>query len=92
MTNPALAAKVRAQLQRILASPGLQGSPRRSKLLRSLVEEALEDRAGSLKESVIATEVFERAADYDPRVDSIVRVEVGRLRSRLTERWSAALA
>ncbi len=86
--DSALAAKVRAQLDRILASPGFKGSQRRSKLLSYLVEEALADRAGSLKESVIATEVFDRAAGYDPQVDSIVRVEVGRLRSRLVEYYS----
>ncbi len=86
--DSALAAKVRAQLDRIVASPGFKGSQRRSKLLRYLVEEALADRAGSLKESVIATEVFDRDAGYDPQVDSIVRVEVGRLRSRLVEYYS----
>lgn len=90
--DSALAAKVRAQLDRIVASPGFKGSQRRSKLLSYLVEEALADRAGSLKESVIATEVFDRDAGYDPQVDSIVRVEVGRLRSRLVEYYSQSVS
>ncbi len=81
---------MREQLERILASPGFQTASRRARLLRFLVGQALEDRADSLKETVIATEVFERAPDYDPRVDSVVRVEVGRLRARLLEYYSEA--
>jgi TolB-like protein/Tfp pilus assembly protein PilF len=61
------------------------GANRRSRLLRYLVEQTLEDRADSLKESVIATEVFDRAPGYDPQIDSVVRVEIGRLRARLAE-------
>ncbi|MBZ5585875.1 MAG: tetratricopeptide repeat protein, partial [Acidobacteriia bacterium] len=36
-----------------------------------------------VKEALIGVEVFGRPADYDPRVDPIVRVEARRLRSRL---------
>jgi serine/threonine-protein kinase len=76
---------VRAQLDRILADFATSGANRRSRLLRYLVEQTLEDRSESLKESVIATEVFDRAPGYDPQIDSVVRVEVGRLRARLAE-------
>lgn len=76
---------VREQLERILQSPGFQGANRRVRLLRYLVERTLEERGDTLKESVIAAEVFDRGPDFDPQVDSAVRVEVGRLRSRLTE-------
>ncbi len=84
------AAQIREQLDRILSSPGFQGANRRVRLLRYLVERTLEDQCDSLKESVIATEVFDRAPDYDPQVDSVVRVEVGRLRSRLAEYYGQA--
>ncbi len=83
-------ALVREQLARILRSPGFQGANRRTRLLRYLVEEVLEGRGDSLKELVIATEVFERSPNYDPQVDSLVRVEMGRLRSRLTEYYGQA--
>jgi serine/threonine-protein kinase len=83
-------ALVREQLERILASPGFQGASRRTRLLRYLVGEVLEGRGNSLKELVIATEVFERTPDYDPQVDSLVRVEMGRLRSRLQEYYGQA--
>src|SRR5271170_6657557 len=82
------AAAVREQLDRILSDSAFSGATRRSRLLRYLVEQALEDCSEGLKESVIATEVFERAPDYDPQVDSVVRVEVGRLRARLGEYYA----
>jgi len=84
------AAVVRQQLDRILSDSSFSGAARRSRLLRYLVEQALGDRSEALKESVIATEVFERPPDYDPQVDSVVRVEVGRLRSRLGEYYAKA--
>ena len=42
----------------------------------------------SLKEYAIAVEVFERDASYDPAIDATVRVEAGRLRSRLREYYA----
>jgi hypothetical protein len=77
-------------LNRVLATQPFLTADRRARLLRFLVEESLSERADSLKESVIATEVFDRPPDYDPKLDSIVRVEMGRLRSRLTEYYSQA--
>lgn len=66
-------------------SAGFRRSPRHRHLLRHLVTQALEGATSALKESVIAVEVFGRpAAEFDPRRDSIVRVETRRLRSRLT--------
>ncbi len=79
------AAEVRAHLEKLLSDFALSGASRRARLLRYLVESALDDRTESMKESVIATEVFDRPPDYDPQIDSVVRVEVGRLRARLAE-------
>ena len=42
-----------------------------------------------LKEYTIATEVFGRRSDYDPRIDSVVRVQAGRLRTKLQEYYTA---
>lgn len=42
----------------------------------------------SPKEYVVGTTVFDRKADYDPRVDPIVRVEARRLRAKLEEYYS----
>src|SRR6266567_2917950 len=75
---------VRQQLERALASANFVRSERQSRFLRFVVERHLEGRDEELKESVIAMEVFGNR-DYDPKQDSIVRTEAGRLRSRLAE-------
>ncbi|PPD43376.1 MAG: hypothetical protein CTY15_10115 [Methylocystis sp.] len=69
---------------------GLDGaSDRQRSLLSYLVTEELEGRGERLKAYSIATEVFGRPKDFDPQLDSIVRVEVGRLRQAL-ERYYLA--
>jgi TolB-like protein len=73
---------VREELDRVLAHPGFSRNERMSRFLRFIVERHLEGRDQELKESVIATEVFGRKPDYDPKQDSIVRSEAARLRSR----------
>ena len=80
-------AKLR-QLERVLGSDGFARNHRLSRFLRYVIEQSLEGRESELKESVIAVEVFGRNADYDPKLDSIVRTEAGRLRARLTEYYS----
>lgn len=77
--------QVRAELERVLAAPGFREAGRLTPFLRHLVERALEGETAGLKESVLGVEVFQRAADYDPRTDPIVRVEARRLRARLEE-------
>lgn len=80
---------IRAQLERILASRGFANAGRLSRLLRHIVEKTLAGQADQLKEYSVGMEVFDRDDQYDPRVDSIVRVEAGRLRSRLDEYYNA---
>jgi serine/threonine-protein kinase len=77
------AGNVRAQLARILSSGGFASSHRLCRFLRFIVERTLEADAERLKEFVVAMEVFDRGEDYDPNIDSIVRVEARRLRSKL---------
>ena len=80
---------VRAELERILASKGFATAGRLSKLLRHVVEKTLAGETDQLKEYAVGIEVFERDEKYDPRLDSIVRVEAGRLRTRLDEYYNA---
>ena len=49
------------------------------------MERHLDGKDDEIKESLIAVEVFGRRPDYDPKLDSIVRTEAGRLRARLVE-------
>ncbi len=81
-------AEVRAEVDRILASKGFASAGRMSRLLRYIVDKTIAGQADQLKEYAVGIEVFDRDASYDPRLDSIVRVEAGRLRSRLDEYYS----
>src|SRR4051794_40511329 len=83
------AESIRRQLGRMLESEAFARNQRLSGFLRHVVERHLEGRDSDLKESLIGVEVFGRKPDYDPKLDSIVRTEAGRLRSRLMEYYSA---
>jgi hypothetical protein len=74
-----------AQVDRFLCSPIFLGSEALRKLLKYLADHTLNSPADHLKEYEIATEVFGRSSDFDPQADSCVRVQVGRLRSKLVQ-------
>src|SRR6202142_434380 len=77
------------QIDRLIASDVLHGSESLCKLLRYLAHHALEHPGVPLKEYQIATEEFSRPADFDPAVDSLGRVQAGRLRVKLAEFYAA---
>ncbi len=83
VTSPPSAGAVRREVERILASRVFAASDRMSRFLRFAVEKALDGRGGELKEYAVAVEVFGKPADFDARIDPIVRVEARRLRSKL---------
>lgn len=70
-------------LQKILASTAFARATRHRELLQYIVTKSLTGRSEDLKEYVIALDVFQRDATYDPKLDSTVRVEVSKLRARL---------
>jgi tetratricopeptide (TPR) repeat protein len=74
---------VREQLTRILASRAFARSPRISRFLGFVVEQTLDHQEDKLKEYLLGVEVFNRMDSFDPRIDSIVRVEARRLRYKL---------
>jgi TolB-like protein len=76
---------IRAQLERILASAPFANAPSIAKMLRYVVEHALDGEADRLKEYTLGVEVFGRGGDFDPRQDTIVRVQARRLRERLAD-------
>ena len=76
------------QVERLAESHVLHGSESLCKLLRYLAHHALEHPGTPLKEYQIATEEFGRPSDFDPAVDSMVRVQAGRLRSKLVEYYA----
>jgi len=78
-----------AEVERLVASHTLHSSESLCKLLRYLARQAVEHPGIPVKEYQIATEVFGRQSDFDPQLDSMVRVQVGRLRSKLSEYYSS---
>jgi len=54
-----------------------------------VVERSIAGESEQIKEYSIGVDVFGRNADYDPRLDSIVRVEARRLRSKLDEYYAS---
>jgi hypothetical protein len=90
VTRPQLTEKeqYQGQIEKLINSQVLHGSESLCKLLRYLGENALDHPGSSLKEYQIATEVFARPPDFDPQHDSVIRVQVGRLRLKLAEYYS----
>lgn len=78
------------QIERLAASGVLHGSESLCKLLRFLAEQAITHPGAQVKEYQIATEVFGRPGYFDPRLDSTVRVQTGRLRSKLAEYYAVS--
>jgi len=81
-------AQLQAEIEKLVASHALHGSESLCKLLRYLGRQALERPGVAVKEYQIATEVFGRQADFDPQLDSMVRVQAGRLRTKLAEYYN----
>jgi len=75
--------EIEEQLERIVSSATFSGSERHRKFLRFVVEQALKGDTDKLNEFVLGFEVFNKNESFDPRIDSIVRVEARRLRERL---------
>jgi hypothetical protein len=78
------------QVEKVAASSVLHGSESLCKLLRYLAHHAIEHPGTPVKEYQIATEEFGRPPDFDPAVDSMVRVQAGRLRTKLAEYYAGA--
>jgi TolB-like protein len=76
---------VRKQLRSILASDVFIHSRRMRRFLEFIVEETLAGRADQLGEYGIGISVFDRGHDFEPAIDSIVRNDARRLRSKLLE-------
>jgi|HubBroStandDraft_6_1064221.scaffolds.fasta_scaffold16956_3 hypothetical protein len=77
------------QIDRLVGSHVLHGSESLCKLLRYLATHALTHPGVPLKEYEIATQVFHRPADFDPQLDSTIRVQAGRLRIKLAEYYGS---
>ncbi|MGH9627543.1 MAG: hypothetical protein ACRD7E_04250 [Bryobacteraceae bacterium] len=75
----------RRQLGKVLSSNTFRTCGSLCRLLEYLSERVLAGDAQDLKEYRIGVEGLGKEESYDPRTDASVRVQVGRLRSRLAE-------
>ena len=67
----------------MLQSKAFRNAEALSKLLRFVVERSLEGDTEGLKEYSLGSQVLDRGPGFDPQADPIVRVQAGRLRSKL---------
>jgi hypothetical protein len=81
--------EIQKQLARIIHSKAFRHASALQRLLQYLITRAIEDPFGDIKEYTIGTEVFERGANYDPQSDTIVRVQVHRLRLKVKEYYES---
>lgn len=81
-------ALIRSQLERVVAGAAFANAGRMPGLLRHLLDAELDGASRRLNQTGIAIEVFNRDERFDPGVDSIVRVEMGRLRNKLREYYA----
>jgi hypothetical protein len=58
-------------------------------MLQYLAHHAVHHPGVPIKEYQIATEVFGRPPDFDPHLDATIRVQAGRLRSKLAEYYAS---
>ena len=79
---------IRLQISRIIDSPEIGNSPRLQMMLSYIVDEYLAGRERYIKGATISSAVFDSSGDHDPNTSSTVRVEMGRLRRRLSEYYA----
>ena len=82
------AERQRAELHAVLQSDLFVRSPALGNLLSHLCEKMLAGEGDQIKEYSLAVDVFRRPETFDQDADSIVRVQVNRLRKRLAEFYS----
>lgn len=86
--NEAQRAGIRSYLDSLLLSPNFRLPSRRERLLRYLVDRLLSGEGDRINEYSIGVDVFERPANFDPKLDAVVRAEVSRLRQNLKEYYA----
>src|SRR5688572_27755528 len=77
--------EILSQLMRVLSSSQLSGSNVLSEFLNFIVRETLAGRGDELKEYTIGVHALKKESDFNPQLDSIVRIHAGRLRRALKE-------
>ena len=72
----------REELQALISSGIFHRAPHLLSFLTYVCERSFQGQGDQIKEYTIGVEAFRRLPDFDPKKDSIVRVEAHRLRRR----------
>ncbi len=80
----------RTALSQVLQSGCLDRAPALTAILTYVCNAYFEERTQEIKEYTVATEALGRKPEFDQRKDSIVRVEMYRLRKRLRQFYAEA--
>ena len=81
-------AQERQELERVLTSGIFDRAPSLAQVLAYVCEKYFEGTGQELKEYNIAIDALGRSTDFDQKKDSIVRVQMHRLRDRLAEYYA----
>jgi hypothetical protein len=84
-TGPITTEEKRHIVEQVLESKRFQRAPKLSDFFRHVCEKTLESGDASIREQDIGRSVYQRAEDYSPSADNIVRVEARNLRKKLDE-------
>lgn len=77
------------QIQKVLQSASFRNASMLQHLLQYLAAKADGHGPETLKEYTIGVEAFGRPQDFDPKTDTIVRVQIHRLRQKLKEYYDS---
>ena len=83
---PALPRKHNELVRQIADSETFRTAP----MMRALMLYLWEHQGQSIGEYALATEALGRNSDFDPKLDSTVRVQIARLRTKLKEFYEVA--
>jgi hypothetical protein len=87
--KPAPAEEISQQLERMIGDPVFRKSENLRNILTFLAQESITHPGANHKEHEIATRALGRSDDFDPRLDSTVRVHTARLRTKLAEYYAS---
>ncbi len=77
--------QARLQIEAICNSQTFRTRDSFRRLLTYLADKTLDGSAENLKEYILGVDLFGKPADYDPREDASVRVQISKLRQKLEE-------
>ncbi len=77
-----------AQVERVLNSTTFRNTEVLRRLLKFLALKSIAGEADQLKEYTVGIDALGKPATYDPRQDSVVRIQMGRLRHKLADYYS----